>query len=72
MNWTQLQCNWERLQNVLQSRWPKLTRDDLAQIDGDRTVLQSKLQKHYGFPSGIAEQQICEFEKDVRFPGAVK
>jgi hypothetical protein len=27
---------------------------------------------HYGFSGQQAETQVCEFEKDVRWPGAVK
>lgn len=72
MNWSEVESNWRQLQFVLRSYWPKLTDDDLRQIDGDRNRLASVLERRYGLPPATARCQICEFEKDARFPGAVK
>jgi hypothetical protein len=41
-------------------------------INGDRNELVRTLVDHYGFSGQQAETQVCEFEKDVRWPGAVK
>jgi hypothetical protein len=44
----------------------------LHDIDGDRAELGRALQRQYGFSAADSELAICEFEKDVRWPGAVK
>jgi len=40
--------------------------------NGDRNELIRALVRRYGFSRQQAETEICEFEKDVRWPGAVK
>jgi hypothetical protein len=44
----------------------------LHDINGDRAELGRALQREYGFSATDAEIAICEFEEDVRWPGAVK
>ena len=72
MNWSEIKGSWHESRALLQVHWPKLTDDVLDDIDGDRYELGRALQRHYGFSAGDAETAICEFEKDVRRPGAVK
>ena len=72
MNWSEMHANWVELRALVQARWPKLSRDVLDDIDGDRYELCHALQRHYGLSAGDAETAISEFEKDVRRPGAVK
>ena len=72
MNWSEVQTNWEQLTALLRSRWHELTDDDLESIEGDRDSLVALLQKRYGFTKESAHREVCEFEKDVRYPGAVK
>lgn len=64
--------SWDELRALVYGHWPKLTNVVLDEIKGDRTELGRALQRHYGFTAGEAETAICEFEKDVRWPGAVK
>ena len=55
-----------------QAHWPKLTDEELSNMDGSRDELARALQHRYGLSSQQAQTQICEFEKDVRWPGAAK
>jgi hypothetical protein len=41
-------------------------------MKGCRDALALALHQHYGFDREEAEQAICQFEKDVRYPGAIK
>jgi hypothetical protein len=72
MNWSEMKTGWSELKVVAQSQWPRLTDKVLRDVNGDRAELARDLQRHYGFSAADAEIAICEFEKDVRRPGAVK
>jgi uncharacterized protein YjbJ (UPF0337 family) len=72
MNWSEVKASWEEMSVVIQSHWPKLTGEELNNVNGDRNELARALQRRYGLSSQQAETEICEFEKDVRWPGAVK
>src|SRR4051812_21754791 len=72
MNWAEMKRGWSELKAVAQSQWPRLTDVLLRDVNGDRAELARALQRHYGFSAADAETAICEFEKDVRRPGAVK
>jgi uncharacterized protein YjbJ (UPF0337 family) len=72
MNWSEMQASWEDMSVVIQAHWPKLTDDELDNIKGDRSELVRAIVRHYGFRAQQAETEVCEFEKDVRWPGAVK
>jgi hypothetical protein len=72
MNWMEVDSDWDGLSPMLATWWPKLDKDDLQQINGNRETLAQVLCEHYGFSADEAENQICAFEKEVRRPGAVK
>ena len=72
MNWSEMKASWEEMSVVIQAHWPKLPDDELNNINGDRNELIRALVRRYGFSRQQAETEICEFEKDVRWPGAVK
>ena len=72
MNWAELERDWERARPVLKGYWTKLTDSDLERIGGRRDNLATSLQRLYGYGEEEAERDIASFEKDVRFPGAVK
>ncbi len=72
MNWAELQRDWKGVGSLLKSYWTKLTDEDLERIDGRRDQLVASLRRLYGFGEEEAERVICSFEKEVRFPGAVK
>jgi uncharacterized protein YjbJ (UPF0337 family) len=72
MNWAELQRDWKGANSLLKTYWTKLTDRDLEEIDGRRDKLGASLQSLYGYGEEEAEGAIASFEKDVRFPGAVK
>jgi hypothetical protein len=72
MNWLEMQSDWERMGPVVTSRWPIVNAEELTRINGQRGELAAALGRCYGLTHEDADREICEFEKDVRFPGAVK
>ena len=72
MNWSEMTASWNELRGLIKGHWPKLSDEVLDDIDGDRYELGRALQREYAISAGDAETAICEFEKDVRRPGAVK
>jgi uncharacterized protein YjbJ (UPF0337 family) len=72
MNWAELQLDWKGTSSLLRTYWTKLTDRDLEEIDGRRDKLRASLQSHYSYGEEEAEGAIASFEKEVRFPGAVK
>lgn len=57
---------------MLKTYWTKLTDQDLERMDGRRDELAVCLRRLYGYGEEQAEHAIASFEKEVRFPGAVK
>jgi len=49
MNWNQVEAKWKEVRSKAQSQWGKLTNDDLDVINGRRTEIESRLQKHHGY-----------------------
>ena len=72
MNWSETRASWNEMKALVQSHWPRLADVMLRDINGDRAELGRALQRQYGFSAADAELSICEFEEDVRWPGAVK
>ncbi len=72
MNWSEIQGDWARMQALLLTHWPQLHAQDLAGVDGKRDGLARVLQVRYALTARQAEDAICRFEKDVRWPGTVK
>jgi uncharacterized protein YjbJ (UPF0337 family) len=72
MNWAEMQADWQGLSPLLKTWWTKFTDRDLEEIDGRRDNLRASLQSLYGYGEKEAEGAIDSFEKEVRFPGAVK
>jgi uncharacterized protein YjbJ (UPF0337 family) len=72
MNWAELQRDWKEASSLLKTYWTKLTDRDVERMDGRRDKLAASLRKLYGYGAEEAEWAIASFEKDVRYPGAVK
>jgi hypothetical protein len=72
MNWSEIEAQWQQMQALLASHWPRLSNEDITSTDGKRDVLAKLLQDCYGWDAPDAESAIRAFEKDVRRPGAVK
>ena len=72
MNWSEIQNSWPQMSGLVQSQWPKITRVDLQNINGIRSVLADTLRTNYHIQDHEVETSIAAFEKDCRRPGAVK
>lgn len=62
MNKDIIQGRWKELKGEVQTRWGRLTDDDLDEINGERTKLLGSLQKTYGIAKDEAEKQVKEWE----------
>jgi len=72
MNWSELTASSYEMKALVQSHWPRLGVAILRDMNGNRAHLGRALQLEYGFSAADAELAICEFEEDVRWPGALK
>ena len=61
MNWDTLAGKWRELSGTIQSKWGKLTDDDLQMIAGKKEVLVGRLQQRYGFQRDRAEREVDDF-----------
>lgn len=56
---------WALALDKMQTRWGKLTNEDIAKIDGNHNLLNVKLQECYGCTNKEAEDQIQGYFKAV-------
>jgi uncharacterized protein YjbJ (UPF0337 family) len=61
MNWEQTAAQWSSFSEHIQSRWQRLTEDDLIAIGGSRDALVGKLHERYGLLPYEAERSIDEW-----------
>lgn len=57
MNWDIIEGKWKQFSGSVQSRWGKLTDDDLDVIEGNKDKLVGKLQERYGWSKEEAEAE---------------
>jgi uncharacterized protein YjbJ (UPF0337 family) len=50
MDWTVIERMWTQAKGRIQSKWDKLTRDDLELIAGRRERLEAKIRTSMAFP----------------------
>jgi len=72
MNWSEVESYWGPMRRPIASYWKELCEGDLDRIGRSRDGLAAVLRDRYGWDAGRAEAEICRFEKEVRWPGAVK
>jgi uncharacterized protein YjbJ (UPF0337 family) len=61
-----IRSKWSSLGDRLQTKWNKLTDDDVRRTDGDRHYLAGRLQQRYGIAMEKARVEIKEFERALR------
>ncbi len=66
MNNDIIKGKWKQLSGNIQKQWGKLTDDDLSVAEGTRDYLSGKIQERYGIAKDAAEDQIKEFEKNLK------
>ena len=62
-----LEGNWEEVKGYLQSKWGKLTDDDVEKIGGSYKKLIGKLQKLYGYKISELEDEVTDFFESSQF-----
>ncbi|WP_029002828.1 CsbD family protein [Azorhizobium doebereinerae] len=65
MNWDRIEGNWKQFTGNVKAQWGKLTDDDLAEIKGNREVLEGKLQERYGIAKDEVKRQVDTWSKDL-------
>jgi uncharacterized protein YjbJ (UPF0337 family) len=70
MNQDILQGKWKEVRGEAQSRWGKLTNDDLDRVEGSIEKLAGILQQRYGYSKQEAQHEIANFME--RFEDKVK
>jgi uncharacterized protein YjbJ (UPF0337 family) len=65
MNWDRIEGNWKEFKGKIQTKWGKLTEDDLAVVQGKRDELAGRLQQRYGYAKDQAEKEIDSWLKDA-------
>lgn len=58
MNWDRIEGNWKQFTGNVKAQWGKLTDDDIQQINGNREVLEGKLQERYGIAKDEVKKQV--------------
>ncbi|WP_179380281.1 CsbD family protein [Jannaschia marina] len=61
MNWDQIEGNWKQFTGQAKQQWGELTDDDIAQANGDREVLEGKIQERYGDDKEEARRKVDEW-----------
>ncbi len=65
MNTDIIAGKWKQLKGQAQTRWGKLTDDDLDVAEGHSQYLVGKLQERYGITKEKAEEEIAEFQSKL-------
>jgi uncharacterized protein YjbJ (UPF0337 family) len=70
MNWDQVKGNWKQFQGNVKKQWGKLTDDDITQIDGNRDVLEGRIQERYGYSKEEARRHVDEWSRSLEDAGS--
>jgi uncharacterized protein YjbJ (UPF0337 family) len=61
MNWDKIEGQWRQFSGRVQSKWGKLTDNDMELINGKKDILLGRLQEHYGYRRDQAEREVDAF-----------
>ncbi|QIK40664.1 CsbD family protein [Pontivivens nitratireducens] len=53
--------NWKQVKGNAKAKWGELTDDDLDQAEGNREVLEGKIQERYGKSKEEAKRDVDEW-----------
>jgi len=68
MNWSEIERDWNGKTALLRSYWDRLTDDDIKAVDRKRERLIQTLQVRYEIPIEEANDAVCKFEQEIRWP----
>ncbi len=58
---------WKQVRREIRKEWGKLTKDDVEQINGKRTVLAAKIQERYAIAREEANDEIDKWARGRKF-----
>jgi uncharacterized protein YjbJ (UPF0337 family) len=58
---------WKQVRREIRKEWGKLTKDDVEQINGKRTVLAAKIQERYAIAREEANGEIDKWASARKF-----
>lgn len=61
MNWNDVGQRWKQAKGKIQTKWGRLTEDDLDLIDGRRDRLESMIQRRYGFSPDHVRKEVDDW-----------
>lgn len=61
MNWDQIEGKWKEFSGKVQAEWGDLTDDEVAEVNGDRRILEGKIQSKYGKTKEQAKEEVDAF-----------
>ena len=61
MDWTVIERMWTQAKGRIQSKWDKLTNEDLELIAGRRERLEAKIRHLYGFSSDHVIKEVVDW-----------
>lgn len=61
MNWDQVKGNWKQMTGKVKQQWGDLTDDEIAEANGDREVLEGKIQAKYGKTKDEARKAVDDW-----------
>ena len=56
--------HWDQMRTEAHQRWPELSDNELAIIDGHKDMLVGVLQEHYWVSREEAQRQASDFERE--------
>ncbi|HTO79164.1 MAG TPA: CsbD family protein [Methylocystis sp.] len=65
MDWSHVEGNWKQLKGKVKERWADLTDDDLLKIEGDRDLLEGRLQARYGTAKDQIRKNVDDWLKTL-------
>lgn len=63
MHWNQIEGSWEVFKGRAQTKWCRLTEEDLELIAGSRDQLGRKLQERYGFADEHIQKELDDWSR---------
>ena len=61
MDWTMIERMWRQAKGRIQSKWDKLTNEDLELIAGRRERLEAKIRHLYGFSPEQVRKEVDDW-----------
>jgi len=64
--WDRIAGTWKQSSGEVKKQWGKLTDDELMQVNGNREILEGKIQEKYGITKQQANKQIDEWANKLK------